>query len=942
MSATLRSLDISTPAIMAIDPRGLVVRTIAYCRKIAGGKAQTRVTHQLYNHAAQLVGNWDPRLFKQAETEPDTKANLQRLYNLSGMALMTDSVDAGWRLALANEAGVACLSFDSRGSHRRTVYDKLLRAESVSESEAGGDSKAVERITFGEGDSLSAELNCCGRMIRHDDTAGSRQITGYALGGAPLGETRRFLKDLQIPSWPEELPLRDEQLKQDKFSSTTRYSPTNEVLEQIDAMGNRQRYQYDVAGLLKQTYLQLHGSPEQTVLSKIGYNAFGQVENETAGNGVINSARFHPEDGRLIRLFSQHPAAPPLQDLNYDYDPVGNIVRIEDAALATRHFKNQRIEPASSYCYDSLYQLIKATGRESCSPTNGPELPYFQPLPPDPSQMANYVQTFDYDDGGNLFKLVHVGAQQYCREMITASGSNRSLPITEGGPDPDFANSFDLNGNLKRLQPGPDMNWNLRNQLQEITLVSRPDRANDTEWYGYDGDGQRVRKVRTTQARNLVHVAEVLYLPGLEIRTNTDGHEVLYVINVQAGRSSIRVLHWKSALPKDAGNNQLRYGLGDQLGSCVLELDDQARTLSREGYYPYGGTAWFAARSETEGNYKTVRYSGKERDASGLIYYGFRYYVHWWSRWLNPDPGGAVDGLNLYKMVGNNPVSHRDTNGLVKTSAGSPPISDRPASTTRILPPPVPPRPMHGTNGAGRSEVPSSFAPPPDAPIADISPPEKMINVGETPLELIKIKDLSSSFETWLTKHTENDWLVLKDYSSMVALDAKDVVRQRIGASNEVFAFRFSEKLNLNIVPATILQPGEDRQVLSRFVPPTNASINFDRRNSSMYVFDFLLNTRDRIDDGQHGNIVFNHVGKAYAIDHDQILEPGFSAIDANQITDEHLAVFADKSSTMEQFMNTDWGSFFDDHALQDPLINRSQAKEEFVARIEVIRRRLG
>ncbi|MBC8878817.1 RHS repeat-associated core domain-containing protein, partial [Pseudomonas cerasi] len=60
-----------------------------------------------------------------------------------------------------------------------------------------------------------------------------------------------------------------------------------------------------------------------------------------------------------------------------------------------------------------------------------------------------------------------------------------------------------------------------------------------------------------------------------------------------------------------------------------------------------------------------VRYSGKERDASGLYYYGFRYYAPWLQRWINPDPAGDMDSLNAYNFVSNNPVMLIDKDGRV-------------------------------------------------------------------------------------------------------------------------------------------------------------------------------------------------------------------------------------------------------------------------------------
>ncbi|WP_236708462.1 RHS repeat-associated core domain-containing protein, partial [Pseudomonas sp. Root562] len=84
--------------------------------------------------------------------------------------------------------------------------------------------------------------------------------------------------------------------------------------------------------------------------------------------------------------------------------------------------------------------------------------------------------------------------------------------------------------------------------------------------------------------------------------------------------------------------------------------------ISQERYYPFGGTAW-ANGAAVQVSYKTVRYSGKERDATGLYYYGFRYYVAWWQRWLNPDPAGVIDGLSFYGFCGNNPISRIDPDG---------------------------------------------------------------------------------------------------------------------------------------------------------------------------------------------------------------------------------------------------------------------------------------
>lgn len=132
----------------------------------------------------------------------------------------------------------------------------------------------------------------------------------------------------------------------------------------------------------------------------------------------------------------------------------------------------------------------------------------------------------------------------------------------------------------------------------------------------------------------------------------------------EAGRAQVRVLHWTSGRPAEITDDQLRYSYDNLTGSRGLELDSAGQIISQEEYYPYGCTALWAARSQTEADYKTVRYSGKERDTTGLYYYGYRYYQPWTGRWLSTDPAGTVDGLNLFRMCRNNPGTFIDNNGL--------------------------------------------------------------------------------------------------------------------------------------------------------------------------------------------------------------------------------------------------------------------------------------
>ncbi|MCH7477649.1 MAG: RHS repeat-associated core domain-containing protein, partial [SAR324 cluster bacterium] len=115
------------------------------------------------------------------------------------------------------------------------------------------------------------------------------------------------------------------------------------------------------------------------------------------------------------------------------------------------------------------------------------------------------------------------------------------------------------------------------------------------------------------------------------------------------------------------GERRFRYQLDNNLGSSCVEVDEHANTISYEEYFPYGGTSIIAGHNQREVKRKDYRYCGKERDDStGLYYYGARYYAPWMGRWMNPDPAGTVDGMNLCAFVRGNPVTFHDPNGLTR------------------------------------------------------------------------------------------------------------------------------------------------------------------------------------------------------------------------------------------------------------------------------------
>ena len=640
----------NTPTLAVNDPRGLAILNVNYWRADAALASEPRIERTLRDVAGRVVKQWDARLWALQVIDPQAPASLTTTHALNDIALRSDSSDAGVQVRLPGLAGQTLFNWDSRGTCREIAYDDLLRPVAVFEEGTGVPRRCAERFAYGRPGFGEALRNQLGQLIRHDDPAGSVLFEQFAITGQCCENTRHFVLESVVPDWPDADVERKVPLESEGATTQWRFSPQGSVLEQVDAAGHRQVFALTHDGRLRGVDLRLrYQTSDHPVVSDIRYNAEGQVTQELAGNGVLTTLSYRPEDGRLLMRHAQDQEGNVWQDLLYAYDPMGNVLSIEDQALPVRWFANQRIEPVSRYRYDSLCQLTHATGWEAGAAGGGP------------TAVANYSQSYRYDAAGNLLELSHVGPQSPGHQLQAARYSNRCLPWHDGKPpsESQIAEAFDARGNLLLLDQGRRLQWNLRNQLNSVVLVLRVSGADDCENYLYDGAGQRVLKTRSsrTAARSLL--AQVRYLPALELRTDTGTGESLQVLTVQTGLNTVRVLHWQSPPPTGL-NNLYRYNFKDHLGSISVELDADARLISREHFYPFGATAW---AKEPDVSYKTARYSGKERDATGLYYFGFRYYVPWLQRWLNTDPGGAIDGHNRYRAMRNNPVTYRDSDG---------------------------------------------------------------------------------------------------------------------------------------------------------------------------------------------------------------------------------------------------------------------------------------
>jgi RHS repeat-associated protein len=738
-AAQAAAVHAATPALTLLDSLGRSVVTVAHNR--TDGTDEKYLTFRKLDAQGRPLWVQDARgnRVTQYVTPPlpggvhpfDDAQNLAPqgivpCYDLTGQPLLLHSMDAGDRWLLNDAAGTPLFTWTSRGFRSRTTYDALRRPVGVFLSAAGdttpdggprdtaappGPEALVERRVYGE-THPDASANLRGKLYQVYDGAGVAVSTRYDFTGNLLSVSRRFARDYTaVPDWSalaaltgidEIIAAAEPLLEPVPLTTQTTYDALNRPVTIMTPDGSLFRAAFNEAKLLERVELTVRDAAATPFVTNIDYDAKGQRARIDYGNGTTTSYDYDPLSFRLTGLKTTRPAPPDatasmlfsnpvvVQDLHYTYDPVGNITRIEDAALST----TVQAGNACDLVYDALYRLIAASGREHSGQTAfafDPDDASLRDYPfagarvhPNDLRggLRDYVERYTYDPVGNVMHLAHhaggnvdqPGAALWHRRYQYALDSNRLLATSlPGDPDdlPDYAEAggyaatygYDPAGNITRMMHLPLMRWSYHDHLVASSPQLRNDGTPETTYYVYAADGQRVRKVTETQPG--VRKNERLYLDGYEIYREYGGTGVAVereTLQVLDGKQRIAIVETQTT---PAGPSVHRYQLGNHLGSAAAELDEAGALISYEEYHPYGTTAFQAGRSAAEVSLKRYRYTGKERDdETGLGYHRARYYVPWLGRWASADPLGISAGINVYLYASANPVAYRDPTGM--------------------------------------------------------------------------------------------------------------------------------------------------------------------------------------------------------------------------------------------------------------------------------------
>ena len=724
-AARIAAKHAHTPATVFLDSLGREVISLAHNRVPADDPTVRNVPlldrdwhDETYLTFSKLDAEGKPLWIRDARgnlvmqyiSPPDPTGDFVPCYDIAGNLLSQHSMDAGGRWLLMDSTGQPFYAWDENEVDGGTIlqtriyhtrYDELRRPLEQQLSIDGGVSwQVVGRFKYRDPatgsptpDADAATLNLGGQVYQHYDPSGLMTNEGFDLKGNLLAATRRLASEYDAPviHWPEAPP--DSLFEPEIFSQNSEYDALSRMERQENwhlAGRDPATYTptYNKRGLLLSEELSVQGVPRNAI-RRIEYNAKGQRTLLEAGNGSLTRYDYDPQTFRLRQLrTTRNDFDPPfpdfhshnggangnvLQQLNYTYDPSGNITEIYDEAYEPVFFRNQRVEPRGRYSYDALYRLIEAEGREQVGasgappqrPAAAPKVTFPISASSDPNALRNYRQRYIYDSVGNIMQMRHnANGGSWTRDYEYAGDSNRLNRTRTNNPTETVDYRYDLHGSMLNLNRIPDeylLRWDYRDMIHRVNLG-----GGGQAYYNYDSSKQRSRK-RIERIGSTVE--ERFYLGGMELYRRWVGSRLIEEIETHhlfADDQRVLIVEdVRQTDNTDLGTGILyRYQYGNHLGSVGLELNEEAQPISYEEYHPYGTTAYQAKNAMIRATAKRYRYTGMERDEeTGLSYHTARYYAPWLGRWCSVDPQFLVDGNNLYRFSRNNPLNLIDTSG---------------------------------------------------------------------------------------------------------------------------------------------------------------------------------------------------------------------------------------------------------------------------------------
>lgn len=425
----------------------------------------------------------------------------------------TGTVESGLALYATTRYGYDVLGnltvvSDTNGVTTRMTYDDLGRKVAMNDPDMGRweysydvlgnlvwQRDALSQTLTFEYDELSrlASKSASGQVLAaygYDEGVygiGQRTSMGYPGGavahrydarGRVIEETRTFAD----ASTPLSTSLGD-------YTTAYTYDALDRGVTTVYPDGEVVTQTYDGGGMA----YGLQSSLGEEFVTETVYDASGQMTKLALGNSVQTVYGYDPLTLRLAWIKTGPADQPGLhQHLEYAYDDVGNVLRIDDLALGE----------VQTFAYDPLDRLVAAQASGLIT--------------------ATYARAYGYDPTGNIAWRVNEGEElAYGYHDPAHVHAVTAVTRTEGTD----RYEYDGNGNMTlRVEISGTETityhqiFDVENRLVAVTMTTPVSQT--VTRFGYDGDGARVWKWRSGEDGTTVYVGEQYeeFVPGVDPR----------------------------------------------------------------------------------------------------------------------------------------------------------------------------------------------------------------------------------------------------------------------------------------------------------------------------------------------------------------------------------------------------------------------------------------